>query len=69
MNLLSLLQQSNNPYVIKQMNNDPLFQRAMKMGEGKSEEELRMIARNLANQRGIDIDKLNMLLSPIGFKL
>lgn len=48
--------------MIQQMANqmlrsNPLFQRAMQMAQGKSEDELRQIANNLCKQRGIDIDE------------
>ena len=48
--------------MIQQMANqmlrsNPLFQRAMQMAHGKSEEELKQIANNLCKQRGIDINE------------
>lgn len=36
--------------------NNPLFQRAQQMAQGRSQEELEQVARNLCQQRGIDID-------------
>ena len=39
------------------LKNNPLFQRAMQMAHGKSEDELKQIANNLCKQRGIDIDE------------
>lgn len=39
------------------LKNNPLFQRAMQMAQGKSEDELRQIANNLCRQRGINIDE------------
>ena len=39
------------------LKNNPLFQRAMQMAQGKSEDELRQIANNLCKQRGINIDE------------
>lgn len=39
------------------LKNNPLFQRAMQMAHGKSEDELRQIANNLCKQRGINIDE------------
>lgn len=36
--------------------NNPLFQRAQQMAQGKSEQELKQIASNLCKQRGIDIN-------------
>lgn len=48
--------------MIEQMANqmlrsNPLFQRAMQMAHGKSEEELKQIANNLCKQRGIDLNE------------
>ena len=37
--------------------NNPLFQRAQQMAQGKSEEELKQIANNLCKQRGIDLNE------------
>ena len=39
------------------MQNNPLFKRAEEMAQGKSEKELEQVARNLCNQRGIDIEQ------------
>lgn len=39
------------------LRSNPLFQRAMQMAHGKSEEELKQIANNLCKQRGINIDE------------
>ena len=36
--------------------NNPLFQRAQQMAEGKDEDQLEQTARNLCKQRGIDFD-------------
>lgn len=39
------------------MTSNPLFQRAVKMAEGKSPEELKQIAQNLCQNRGINMDE------------
>lgn len=39
------------------MQNNPLFKRAEEMAQGKSEQELEQVARNLCKQRGIDIEQ------------
>lgn len=36
--------------------NNPMFQRAMQMAQGKSQNELEQIAENLCKQRGIKIE-------------
>lgn len=40
-----------------QLQNNPLFRRARQMADGKSEKELEQIAKNLCEQRGINIDQ------------
>lgn len=42
--------------MLQQYQNNPMFQRAQQMAAGKSPQELRQIANNLCNQRGIDIN-------------
>lgn len=43
--------------MIQQLQNNPLFQRAQQMANGKSEEELKQVCKNLCQQRGINIDE------------
>ena len=43
--------------VNQMLRSNPLFQRAMQMAQGKSEEELKQIANNLCKQRGIDLNE------------
>ena len=38
------------------MKNNPMFQRAIQMAQGKSQNELEQIAENLCKQRGIKIE-------------
>lgn len=40
----------------QQLQNNPLFQRAQQMAQGKSPQELEQVAKNLCQQRGIDLD-------------
>lgn len=40
-----------------QLMNNPLFKRAQEMANGKSEQELEQIAKNLCQQRGIKLDE------------
>lgn len=42
--------------MLQQCQNSPTFQRAQQMAAGKSPQEIRQIANNLCNQRGIDIN-------------
>ena len=60
-NILQMLfnpQQAVQNLVMEKTNcqNNPLFQRAQQMAEGKDEEQLEQTARNLCKQRGIDFD-------------
>lgn len=50
--------------------NNPLFQRAMQMANGKSNDEIRTIAENLCKQRGINInDAMKQFQSMFGMNL
>ena len=60
-NVLQMLfnpQQAVQNLVMEKANcqNNPLFQRAQQMAEGKDEDQLEQTARNLCKQRGIDFD-------------
>lgn len=71
MQLLMQLQNSSDPF--KMMNqmfgNNPMFNRAMQMGKGKSPEEIQQIIRNLAKQRGLNEEQLNQFLASFGMKI
>lgn len=41
----------------KLFQNNPMFQRAQQMVQGKSEKELEQVANNLCKQRGINIEQ------------
>lgn len=49
-------QQMMGQMMTQQLQNNPLFQRAQQMAQGKSPQELEQVARNLCQQRGIDLD-------------
>ena len=54
----------------RMMQNNPLFQRAMQMANGKSNYEIRTIAENLCKQRGINInDAMKQFQSMFGMSL
>lgn len=71
MQLLQMLQSSNNPMALMQnmFGGNPLFQRAMQMGQGKSPEQIQQVVRNLAQQRGMNEQQLNQFLSQFGLKI
>lgn len=52
------------------MKNNPMFQRAMQMAQGKSQNEIEQIAENLCKQRGIKIeDAKKQFISMFGMNL
>ena len=45
----------NNPFLMFQnLTSNPLFQQAQKMAEGRSEDEILAIAKNICTSKGID---------------
>ena len=60
MQLLQAMQGSNNPLMILQQafGNNPMFGTAMRMVNGKNPAQLEQIARNLAKERGVNIDDM-----------
>jgi hypothetical protein len=48
---------------------NPLMGRALQMGQGKSVDELKVIAQNLARQRGMNEKQLGQFLSGLGLRL
>ena len=71
MQLMGLLNQSNNPLELIQnmAGQNPLMGRALQMGKGKSVDELKVIAQNLARQRGMNEEQLGQFLSGFGLRL
>ena len=71
MQLMGQLQQSSNPMALMQsmFGNNPIMQRAMQMGQGKSPQELQQVVKNLAQQRGMNNDQLNQFLGNFGLKI
>lgn len=70
--MFSMFQQlqnsGQNPQMIMQhmFGNNPNYQRAMQMIQGKSPEQLQQVAMNLAQQRGIDKQQMQSLISQFG---
>ncbi len=62
MQMMGMLSGKSNPQqmmsqmMTQQLQSNPLFQRAQQMAQGKSPQELEQVARNLCQQRGIDLD-------------
>lgn len=53
--MINPLNGNGNP--LGQIQNNPLFQRAQQMAAGKTPEEIQQIAKNLCQQRGINLDE------------
>jgi hypothetical protein len=63
MQLIQMIKGGNNPQQLlmsilqQQGNNNPILQNAMSMMQGGNTAGLEQLARNLAQQRGLDFDK------------
>lgn len=45
------------------MQGNPIFNRAMQMGNGKNETEMEQVARNICQNKGLDYDKMKSAFS------
>ena len=71
MQIMAMLQNSGNPMqMLTQMaQQNPMMGRAMQMGKGKNEMQLKETVRNLAKQRGMSDEQLQQMLSNFGLTL
>ena len=70
MQIMAMLQNSGNPMqMLTQMAQNPMMSRAMQMGQGKNEVQLKETVRNLARQRGMSDEQFTQFLSQFGLKL
>lgn len=71
MRIMAMLQNSGNPMqMLTQMaQQNPMMGRAMQMGKGKNEVQLKETVRNLAKQRGVSDEQLQQMLSNFGLTL
>ena len=71
MQVMAMLQNSGNPMqMLTQMaQQNPMMGRAMQMGKGKNEVQLKETVRNLAKQRGMSDEQLQQMLSNFGLTL
>lgn len=71
MQIMAMLQNSGNPmHMLTQMaQQNPMMGRAMQMGKGKNEVQLKETVRNLAKQRGMSDEQLQQMLSNFGLTL
>lgn len=49
--------------------NNPVFQQARKMAEGKSPEQMKETVLNLAKTQGVDIQQIMGMLNQFGIKI
>ena len=71
MQIMAMLQNNGNPMqMLTQMaQQNPMMGRAMQMGKGKNEVQLKETVRNLAKQRGMSDEQLQQMLSNFGLTL
>lgn len=71
MALMQMLQSSNNPMMmLTQMSQqNPIMGRAMQMGQGKNEVQMKNTVRNLAKQRGMSDEQLQQFVGNFGLTL
>lgn len=69
--VLQMAQASNNPMQLlqQQLGNNPQFNQAMQMVNGKNEDEIKDTFRNLARQKGMTDEQMAQFVSQFGLKL
>lgn len=70
MQIMAMLNSSGNPEAMLQQmaQQNPILKRAMMMAKGKSPQEIRAIAINLASQRGMTEQDVDNMVQAFGFK-
>lgn len=51
------------------MGNNPAFQRAEQMMQGRSPEEMQQVVKNVCSEQGLDFNQITGMLKNIGIKL
>lgn len=72
MNMLMQMMQGGkmNPQQMMGMfGNNPMFQQAQKMMQGKTPEQMKEVINNVAKQKGINTEQLNQMIQQFGGKL
>lgn len=71
MQLLAMFQNSGNPLMMltQMAQQNPMMGRAMEMGKGKNEVQLKTTVKNLAKQRGMSEGELKELVGNFGLTL
>lgn len=70
MQLLQMINSTQNPEMVLQQfaSQNPLMRRALTMAQGKSPQEIRAIAINLAKQQGMTEQDVDNMVRSFGFK-
>jgi hypothetical protein len=60
MQLIQMISQSANPmqFMMGMFGQNPIFQQAMQMAQGKTTDQLKQTVQNVASQKGIDLDSV-----------
>lgn len=68
--MLNQLRNSPNPMMLMQQmfGDNPIFNNAMRMAQGKSPQEMQQLIRNIAYQRGMSDMDLNNFLSQFNLR-
>lgn len=71
MMLMQMLQGSNNPMMMltQVAQQNPIMGRAVQMGKGKNEVQMKNTVRNLAKQRGMSDEQLQQFVGNFGLTL
>lgn len=69
--LIGQLRSNPNPMGAMQsmFGNNPMFQQAVQMAQGKSPEQLRQTAMNLCKTKGIDFNQVQAMAQGMGFNI
>ncbi len=69
--MISQIRTSQNPMQMMQQmfGNDPSFNRAIQMTQGKNSQQIETVMKNLCEQRGMDFDQIKQTFNQFGMKL
>lgn len=70
MQMFQMFMSAQNPMMMMQqmLGGNPMFQQAMQMAQGKSQNEMFGVAQNIAKQKNIDENQLKQMASQFGLK-
>ena len=69
--ILNQIKSSPNPEVAMQnmFNGNPVYSRVMEMTKGKNQDEIKQIVKNLAKEKGIDMNQMQQMANMFGINL